>query len=145
MAVEHQWIIDLLPYQEPFLFVDHIEEVNDNYIRGNYTFSEKLPFYDGHFVNNPVTPGVILTECMAQIGLVCMGIYLLKDKLSDNMKIGMTSAQSDYYIPVLPNEKLTVESNREFFRFNKLKCQCKLYNSEGKLVAKSVIAGMLKA
>ena len=45
---------------------------------GFYTFKEDEYFYQGHFKDNPITPGVILTEVMAQIGVVCLGIYLLK-------------------------------------------------------------------
>ncbi|MBT8319592.1 MAG: hydroxymyristoyl-ACP dehydratase, partial [Gramella sp.] len=62
-----QKILDQLPYSKPFLFVDEILEVNDNSISGTFTFSKDLDFYRGHFSGNPVTPGVILTECMAQI------------------------------------------------------------------------------
>ena len=71
-----QEILDLLPYSSPFLFVDELIEINDEGIKGTYTYRESEYFYAGHFKNNPVTPGVILTETMAQIGLVCLGIYL---------------------------------------------------------------------
>jgi len=70
-------ILSKLPYSKPFLFVDKILEVDGNSITGEFTFSPDLDFYKGHFEGNPVTPGVILTECMAQIGVVCLGIYLL--------------------------------------------------------------------
>ncbi|MDI1303260.1 MAG: hydroxymyristoyl-ACP dehydratase, partial [bacterium] len=69
-------IISKLPYSKPFLFVDEIINVNENGVEGSYTFNETLDFYKGHFKDNPVTPGVILTEVMAQIGLVCLGIFL---------------------------------------------------------------------
>ena len=72
-------IISLLPYQKPFLFVEGIDSISEDEIKGHYTFKKDESFYEGHFKNNPITPGVILTECMAQIGLVCLGIYLLKD------------------------------------------------------------------
>jgi 3-hydroxyacyl-[acyl-carrier-protein] dehydratase len=138
-------IIALLPYQKPFLFVDGIEEVSENGIKGYYTFKKNESFYKGHFKNNPITPGVILTECMAQIGLVCLGIYLLKDELKQttNPKIALTSHQMDFYLPVLPEEKVTVISEKQVFRFHKLKCKVKLLNSKGELVARGDIAGML--
>ena len=77
-------LIDLLPYQDPFLFVDEIDVISENAVTGSYTFKEDAFFYEGHFKNNPITPGVILTECMAQIGLVCLGIYLLADELNSS-------------------------------------------------------------
>jgi len=139
-------IIALLPYKKPFLFVDGIDEISGESVTGHYTFKKEEFFYEGHFKNNPITPGVILTECMAQIGLVCLGIYLLKDELKgQNPQIALTSNQIDFYLPVLPEEKVTVVSEKEVFRFNKLKCKVKLLNEKGELVARGIISGMLKA
>ena len=139
-------IIALLPYQKPFLFVDGIDTVSEENITGHYTFKEDETFYKGHFKNNPITPGVILTECMAQIGLVCLGIYLLRDELNsgNQPQIALTSYQIDFYLPVFPSEKVTVTSEKEVFRFNKLKCQVKMLNTKGELVARGLISGMMK-
>lgn len=140
-------IISLLPYQEPFLFVDGIDSISDDEIKGHYTFTSDAFFYEGHFKDNPITPGVILTECMAQIGLVCLGIYLLKDELktSSNPQIALTSNKIDFYLPVLPGEKVTVISKKDIFRFNKLRCSVKMLNAQGELVARGEISGMLKS
>lgn len=139
-------IISLLPYQPPFLFVDGLSEVSNKSTTGHYTFKRDEFFYKGHFKDNPITPGVILTECMAQIGVVCLGIYLLKDQISDNFKplIALTSSQVDFFLPVYPNEKVTVISEKEVFRFNKLKCKVKLFNQKGDLVCRGMISGMIK-
>jgi 3-hydroxyacyl-[acyl-carrier-protein] dehydratase len=140
-------IISLLPYQEPFLFVDEITEVSDDGITGNYTFREDAFFYKGHFKNHPVTPGVILTEAMAQIGVVCLGIYLMRDNLSsiEGPGIALSSNQIDFYLPVMPGEEVKVVSKKEYFRFNKLKCKVSLYNSREELVCRGSISGMIKA
>ena len=74
-------IIEALPYRPPFLFVDALEEVTENGSKGYYQLKKDEYFYRGHFPDNPITPGVILIEIMAQIGLVCYGIYLEKEKL----------------------------------------------------------------
>ena len=79
-------IIKKLPYQSPFLFVDELTEITENGVIGNYTFKENEFFYEGHFKKNPITPGVILTETMAQIGVVCLGIYLLKNEFTSDNK-----------------------------------------------------------
>lgn len=138
-------IIEKLPYQKPFLFVDEIVTITENHIQGNYTFKENEFFYIGHFKENPITPGVILTETMAQIGLVCFGIYLLEDEILSEKKlqIALTSNQIDFFLPVLPNEKVTVVSEKEYFRFNKLKCKVKMLNSENELVCRGSISGMI--
>jgi len=144
--MEASEIIKLLPYQDPFLFVDGINSISEEGVTGHYTFKADESFYKGHFKNNPITPGVILTECMAQIGLVCLGIYLLRNELDETTKpqIALTSHQMDFYLPVLPNEKVTVVSEKEVFRFNKLRCNVKLLNAKDELVARGKISGMLK-
>ena len=138
-------IIKLLPYQEPFLFVDELTSISSEGVTGNFTFKKEAYFYEGHFKNNPITPGVILTECMAQIGLVCLGIYILKDEISESNhpQIALTSSQVDFFLPVFPGEKVTVVSEKEVFRFNKLKCNVKLYNEKDELVCRGKISGML--
>jgi 3-hydroxyacyl-[acyl-carrier-protein] dehydratase len=140
-------IIQHLPYSKPFLFVDELLEVSENGVSGTYTFSESAFFYKGHFKENPITPGVILTETMAQIGLVCLGIYLLKEEISSKKKpqIALTSNQIDFFLPVYPNEKVRVVSEKEYFRFNKLKCAVKMYNIKGELVCRGTISGMIIA
>lgn len=133
-----------MPYSEPFLFVDRLLSVSENGISGTYRFREESFFYEGHFKNNPVTPGVILTECMAQIGVVCFGIYLLDTENSfEENKFALSSTEIDFYIPVFPGEKITVISEKEYFRFQKLKCNVKMINKKGELVAKGAISGML--
>jgi 3-hydroxyacyl-[acyl-carrier-protein] dehydratase len=140
-------IIKLLPYQQPFLFVDALTMISNEGITGHYTFKENEFFYDGHFKNNPITPGVILTETMAQIGVVCLGVYLMRDEVSENFQtqIALTSSQIDFFLPVFPNEKVTVVSEKEVFRFNKLKCKVKMLNEKNELVCRGQISGMIKA
>ena len=137
-------IIARLPYTKPFLFVDDLVEITKTRVVGSYTFTEDLDFYKGHFKNFPVTPGVILTECCAQIGLVCLGIRLLGGEITNNVKIGLSSSEMEFLEPVLPNEKVTVSSELLYFRFHKLKCNVKMHNANGDLVCKGVIAGMFK-
>ncbi|MFD2552410.1 3-hydroxyacyl-ACP dehydratase FabZ family protein [Bizionia sediminis] len=140
-------IISLLPYQEPFLFVDAITAVSENNITGQYLFRENAFFYAGHFKNNPVTPGVILTECMAQIGLVSLGIYLAhcKKETVTNTNVALTGSQIDFFLPVMPKELVTVYSEKIYFRFNKLKCRVSLKNAKNELVCRGVISGMIKS
>lgn len=134
-------IITKLPYSKPFLFVDEILAINENGVEGTFTFDSKLDFYKGHFKNNPITPGVILTETMAQIGLVCLGIYLNKGKEIQN--IGFTSSEVEFLKPVYPNEKVTVISEKIYYRFGKLKCKVKMLNEKKEEVCSGTLAGMI--
>lgn len=142
--MEKKEIIKLLPYTEPFLFVEEIEHISEEGVTGNFRFPEDAFFYRGHFKEHPVTPGVILTECMAQIGVVCLGIFLLKNENLKDLKVALSGTSVDFYLPVYPEEKVRVISEKEYFRFNKLKCKVKMLNAEGKLVCKGEISGMVK-
>jgi 3-hydroxyacyl-[acyl-carrier-protein] dehydratase len=138
-------ILAKLPYSKPFLFVDEIVNIDENGVEGNFTFDENLAFYQGHFKDNPITPGVILTETMAQIGLVCLGIYLTIDNFNDNSTIALTSTEIAFLKPVFPNEKVTVFSEKIYFRFGKLKCKVSMINFENEEVCTGLIAGIIKS
>lgn len=139
----HQDILNKLPYSKPFLFVDELLRVDENGAEGTYTFNADLDFYKGHFKDNPITPGVILTETMAQIGVVCLGIYLLGNDFNSESKVALTSSEIEYLKPVYPNEKVTVVSEKMYFRFGKLKCKVTMQNDNKEEVCRGTIAGMI--
>jgi len=139
----HQDILSKLPYSKPFLFVDEIIHIDENGVEGCYIFDENLDFYKGHFKNNPVTPGVILTEVMAQIGVVCLGVFLLSDTLKKDTAIALTSTNIEFLKTVFTNEKVTVFSEKIYFRFGKLKCKVTMKNVKGEVVCQGEIAGMI--
>jgi 3-hydroxyacyl-[acyl-carrier-protein] dehydratase len=141
--MKQEEIISKLPYSKPFLFVDEIIYIDENGVEGVYSFDENLDFYKGHFKENPITPGVILTEVMAQIGLVCLGVFLLNDTLNKNTSIALTSTEIEFLKPVFPKEKVTVISEKVYFRFGKLKCKVVMKNEKGEEVCSGIIAGMV--
>ena len=134
-------IISILPYDRPFLFVDEILEVRDGFIKGHYTFPKDAEFYKGHFKHKPVTPGALLTECAAQIGLVCYAIFKIK---AENKKVdfGMTSSEMEFLKPNFPGEKITVEAEEIYHRFGKLKMKVTLFDDKKNILARGQIAGM---
>ena len=141
----NQDILNILPYEEPFLFVDTLDEVSEEGVRGTYRYSKDSDFYKGHFKDFPVTPGVILTETMAQIGVVSLGIFLLRDKIQDGFpKIAMTSTAVDFFIPVYPGERVEVVSKKEIWRFGKLRCFVQMFNEKEELVSRGKISGMVQ-
>lgn len=138
-----QQIIEHLPYSKPFLFVDEISSISENGVEGTFYFDGNLDFYKGHFKDNPITPGVILIETMAQIGLVCLGIFLLNGTFNKKSVIALTSSEIEYLKPVFPNSKVKVVSEKIYFRFNKLKCKVTMYNDLEEQVCRGTISGMI--
>ena len=136
-------ILAKLPYRAPFLFVDELIHVDDEGVAGTYTFDEDLDFYRGHFYDRAITPGVILIETMAQIGLACLGIFLLNKDLMQGSSIALTSTEIQFFKPVYPKEKVTVFSKKIYFRFGKLKCAVTMKNEAGQEVCKGILAGMM--
>ncbi len=137
-------IINILPYSKPFLFVDDLQRLDENGAVGTFTFDADLDFYKGHFKDNPVTPGVILTETMAQIGLVCLGLYLVGDTdESSSAHVMLTSTAIDFMKPVFPGEKVTVTSEKVYFRMKRLHCNVSMQNEAGEVVCKGTLSGMV--
>jgi len=137
-------LLATLPYSSPFLFVDEILEVDENKIRGKYLYRKDEYFYQGHFRDRPVTPGVILTETMAQIGLVALGIYLANQSGNPSPPpFAFTSADVNFSKMVLPGEEVTVEGEKIYFRLGKIKVNTVMYNKAGEKVCSGVLSGMI--
>lgn len=143
MTIKEKILTDL-PYRPPFLFVDKIDRIDENGVVGSFYLRPELDFYKGHFINYPVTPGVILTEIMAQIGLVCLGLFLTKDRADEiGCPFVLTASEIAFLKPVYPGDMVTVKSQKIYFRFGKLKCSVNMYNGKGVLVCEGTIAGMI--
>src|SRR6202050_1736331 len=146
----YNYILEKLPYKSSFRFVDNITSLDENGVTGNYTLRKDAFFYEDHFPGKPVTPGAILTEIMAQIGLVTLGIYIKAVPGSFNENQGeallplLTSTDVSFYKMVLPGEKVTVISKKEYFRFNKLKCHIQMLDETGELIASGIFAGVIR-
>ena len=91
-------IRELLPHRYPMQLVDKVIEISDNYIVGVKNVTSNEPFFQGHFPEEPVMPGVLQIEAMAQVGglLVLNGIehpetystYFMKiDKVKFRQKV----------------------------------------------------------
>ena len=144
-------ILNLLPYKSSFRFVDTVLLLTTEEVRGEFTLRKDAFFYEDHFPGNPVTPGVIITEIMAQIGLVVLGLNLIvQGETEKNIPPGsnifplLSSSEVSFFKMVLPGEKVTVISRKQYFRFNKLKCAVEMYNASDELVAKGIFSGFIK-
>jgi 3-hydroxyacyl-[acyl-carrier-protein] dehydratase len=85
-----------------------------------------------------------LTETMAQIGLVCLGIFLNGDlEQGASGHVMLTSTAIDFLKPVFPGETVTVVSEKIYFRFKKLHCSVSMFNEKNEVVCKGTLSGMV--
>jgi len=137
-------VLGVLPQQYPFRYVDELIHLDENKIVGNYTFRQDEWFYKGHFPGNPITPGVILLECMAQIGLAAMAIHLFLNSGRDpEERITLfQSANVDFLSPIRPGDKVTVMGEKLLFKMGKIKCDVQMRLNNEAVVAKGTLIGM---
>ena len=139
-------VLALVPQQEPFRFIDEISELDEEHIVASYTFRPDADFYRGHFPGNPITPGVILTETMAQAGVVAFGIYLyaLETSLEEvnKMLTIFTDANVDFTGSVPPGSRVTTTGRIKFFRRKKLRAKVEMKLDDGTVVCGGELSGM---
>ena len=99
-------ILTLLPHRYPFLLVDKIVDMDgDNSAIGIKNVSYNEPFFQGHFPNFPVMPGVLLIEGMAQTaGALC--VAALKDTYEPQLVYFMAIDRARFRRPVLPGDTI---------------------------------------
>jgi beta-hydroxyacyl-ACP dehydratase FabZ len=101
-------ILKVLPQRYPFLLVDRILETDGStYMVGlkNVTINE--PFFQGHFPEHPVMPGVLLVEALAQVGVV---LLLSRDETRDSKLVYFSSInRCRFRQPVVPGDQLRME------------------------------------
>ncbi len=100
-------IMEIIPHRQPFLLVDTIEELEPG-IRavGKKCVSYNEPFFSGHFPNEPVMPGVLIIEAMAQTGAVAI---LSKPENKGKTAYFAGISQAKFKQKVIPGDVLTLE------------------------------------
>lgn len=130
-------IYNSLPHRYPMLFVDDILEVKyGKYVKGIKNVSMNEPWVQGHFPDEPVFPGVLTIETMAQI---CGFIYYTESAEAMFLKAYLSKVEEVKFIKkIYPGDKIVVEGFvlLEFNKFTKVKCIAKV---DGKIVAKAII------
>lgn len=103
-------IIKILPHRYPFILIDSIEIIEKGkslIALKNTTINE--PYFQGHFPGQPVMPGVLSLEIMAQAGSFLM-LSQVKDPLSMNMFFS-TVEKAKFRKPIVPGDQLKVHMN----------------------------------
>lgn len=138
-----QRILELVPQQEPFRFIDRLVEIDRTHAVGQYRYPVDSWFYRGHFPAHPITPGVILLETMAQVGIVSLALHklLCEGKDPSQYLTYFQDAQVEFLQPVYPGEQVTVKAEQILWRRGKIKAKVDLYKDDT-LSATGVLAGM---
>lgn len=139
-------VLERVPQQEPFRFIDEISELDDEHIVASHRFSPQADFYRGHFPGNPITPGVILIETAAQAAVVAFGIYLyaLETSREDVGKLLtiFTDCSIDFSGTVRPGDRVQTTGRVKFFRRKKLRATFEMKLDDGTLVCSGELSGM---
>lgn len=135
-------IASILPHRYPFLLVDRILELElGRKIVGLKNVTMNEPYFQGHFPNHPIMPGVLIIESMAQVG----GVLAFKssaEKQTGTLMYFMGIDRAKFRKPVLPGDQLRIEIEVLQVRepFWKMKGMALV---DGKLVAEAVLSAML--
>jgi 3-hydroxyacyl-[acyl-carrier-protein] dehydratase len=105
MKLNIEEIKKLIPHRKPFLFIDELTVLTKGEIGESFkTFHEDEYFFEGHFPNNPIVPGVVIVEAMAQTAGVVVSENLIN--ANDQSVLFMSINKAKFRKPVLPNYKI---------------------------------------
>ena len=105
MILNKEEIKKIIPYTEPFLFVDEAEIVSENEISGSYQTRADDYYFKGHFVDFKIMPGVLILEALGQLSTI-----LLRKKIGENHKnyhfLAYDIKSVQFLKPIFPGEKI---------------------------------------
>ena len=116
-------IREFLPHRYPFLLVDRIVEIDtesdEKRVVGIKNVTSNEPFFQGHFPNEPVMPGVLLLEAMGQVGCVMMAVEQNKQEVPEGERriVFLTTVyEAKFRKPVVPGDQLRTVATLLRFR-----------------------------
>ena len=98
-------ILETLPHRYPFLMVDRVISVNKEEIITIKNVTKSEPYFQGHFPDNPIMPGVMILEAMFQTGGL-LTRYLIEDPIEEYLAYIATVDKVKFRKPVIPGDQL---------------------------------------
>jgi 3-hydroxyacyl-[acyl-carrier-protein] dehydratase len=136
-------VLDAVPHRPPFRFIDEILELDEEHIVAAYRFPPDADFYRGHFPGNPITPGVLLLEAMAQAGVVAHGIYLFGRVAPEPPLLTLfTDANVEFTGVVRPGQRVLIHGRKLVFRRRMLRSKVEMALEDGSVVCAATLSGM---
>ncbi len=119
-----QEIQKILPHRYPFLLVDLIEEydLEKQHISGIKNLTINEPFFQGHFPGNPIMPGVLQLEAMAQVGGVLMNLLSRHD---GEIAFFLSVDRARFRRQVIPGDQLRIEVQFKRYRLGMARVHAK--------------------
>jgi len=100
-------IKEIIPYQEPFLFVEEAEILDENKISGSYLAKKDDWYFKGHFVDFKIMPGVLVIEALAQLSTILLRKKIKNHKNFHFLAYDVRSCQ--FYKPIFPGDKIDLK------------------------------------
>ena len=142
MILNIDQIKKLIPHRKPFLFIEECKIIQKGKIGESFkTFDESEYFFEGHFPDNPIVPGVVIVEAMAQTAGVVVSENLITNN-NDQSVLFMSINKAKFRKPVLPNYKIKFYVEMINNIKNVYKFMGKAYYEES-LVAESEFSAMI--
>tara|TARA_E500000331_G_scaffold205046_1_gene196718 strand:- start:930 stop:1367 length:438 start_codon:yes stop_codon:yes gene_type:complete len=133
MQIDINRIKELIPHRYPFLLIDGIQTLTPNEsATGIKNVSVNEPFFEGHFPDRPVMPGVLIIESMAQTA-GCLVVASLGKESEGKLVYFMTIENARFRKPVVPGDRLIIN-------VKKLRSRGSVFKFSGKAFVGEVLA-----
>lgn len=162
MKLNYEEVKKILPHRDPFLFIDSVEsvilpgkslklgetidfkETEGAEIVAHYRTKKEHPIFTGHFPDNPILPGVVQVEMMAQASIFIITLmYTNPFQVKMNVALlGINEAR--FRKPILPEMDLVIKVKIQKIRHQFLTSDCTLYCG-GQLMSESQVMAAIKA
>jgi 3-hydroxyacyl-[acyl-carrier-protein] dehydratase len=142
VEIDIERIMRLIPHRYPFLMIDRVVDIKlGETATGIKNVSINEFFFQGHFPQRPVMPGVLLIEAMAQTAAVLV-VHTLGAESEGKLVYFMTVDNARFRHPVVPGDRLAVRVVKKHSRGNVWKFEGEAL-VEGKLMAEATFAAMI--